>query len=111
MPRGDPGHGAHGGRVSPPTGPGAADARSLLLFNSLNLPLLWSGSVYVMTTCPSSSSGRSTCSRYVSKTSAVVVPSTTRDGPIPSKLMLASNVVFLPSFPCYGYFQMLPLAE
>src|SRR5215217_8534633 len=40
--------------------------------------------------------GARTRSRYVSKTSRSVAPSTASDGPIPSTLMLASTVVFLP---------------
>ncbi len=50
----------------------------------------------ITTTCPGRSVGARTCSTSVSKTSRVVVPSTAREGPIPFRLMLESNVVFLP---------------
>jgi hypothetical protein len=48
------------------------------------------------TICPVRRIGMSTFSTEVSKTREGVAPSTASEGPIPSKLMLESSVVFLP---------------
>ena len=48
------------------------------------------------TTCPGQRLGANARSTYASKTAALVAPSTARVGPIPSKLMLESTVVFSP---------------
>src|SRR5215213_8508617 len=63
--------------------------------SSLTRSPLWADRLSITTTCLLRSAGASTRSRYVSKTAAVVAPSTASDGPIPSTLMLASRVAFL----------------
>jgi hypothetical protein len=64
--------------------------------SSLILLGLWAPRLSMTTTRPGGRLGASTSFTYASKTRTVVAPSTVRDGPIPSKLMLESNVVFLP---------------
>src|SRR5215213_975349 len=64
--------------------------------SSLTRSPLWADRLSITTTCLLRSVGASTRSTYVSKTKVVVAPSTASDGPIPSTLMLASSVVFLP---------------
>ena len=49
-------------------------------------------------TCPGCKDGARTSSTYASETALVVEPTTARHGPIPSWVMLASKVVFLPRF-------------
>src|SRR5688572_1892546 len=57
---------------------------------------LWAERLSITTTCPLRSVGARTCSTYASKTTEVVAPSTVREGPIPSALMLESMVVLAP---------------
>ncbi len=58
--------------------------------------LLWAERLSITTTCPGFEEGANTRSTYASKTALFVEPRTARVGPIPSELMLAKSVVFLP---------------
>ena len=62
------------------------------------LSLLWADRLSITITCPDQRVGTRICSMYASKTALVVPPSTARHGPIPSAVMLAKSVVFLPRF-------------
>src|SRR5215203_1324776 len=62
----------------------------------LTLSPLWAVRLSITTICLGRRLGASASSTYASKTALVVAPSTASDGPIPERVMLESNVTFLP---------------